>query len=288
VKDRAVVVGNCQATGIEMMLATNPEFNERFEIVSFPPVHEIPEALVAELHAAIEGAKLVVPQRVEEGYRDGLGLGTETIARLAGGATVVRWPSVYWAGYFPDLFYLRDETGQPVVDGPFDYHDRGILHAYLEGLDIPATEAGLADPDRPSGAAAWAERSTAELASRGQDCDVDVAPFIRSGFRERLLFFTMNHPANDILAFIAQRVTELAGIPGRVDSSAFVGELLGSTFYPLHVNHVRALGLAFGERWQAGRSSFRIRGVDQPAAQAIESFFGYYRANPALAELNAA
>jgi len=94
-----------------MMLSTNEEFTKRFELVSFPAVHEIPDAMVPELHRAVADAAVVVPQRVQEDYRGGIGLGTETLARIAGSATVVRWPSVYWAGYFPDLFYLRNAEG---------------------------------------------------------------------------------------------------------------------------------------------------------------------------------
>jgi hypothetical protein len=284
--ERVVVVGNCQAIGLEMMLSTNDEFAKRFEFVSFPPVHEIPEAMVPALHSAVADAAVVIPQRVDEGYRDGLGLGTETLARIAGRATVVRWPSVYWAGYFPDLFYLRDAAGQPVVDGPFDYHDRVIMQAYASGLDVDSTCRLLEDPDCPSGAPAWAAKATAELDIRGQDCDVHVASFIADRFREELLFFTMNHPANRLLAFMAQQITELIGVPGRVDHRRIQNELLGSTLYPLHANHVRALGLEFGTEFGAGSTPFKIREMIYESPQAVQLFFDYYDVHPRLVESN--
>ena len=92
--DRVVVVGNCQAKALELMLATNEEFARRFEFVSFPAVHEIPAETISELHRAVEGARVAILQRVEEGYRDGMGLGTDTLAGIARKATVIRWPSV--------------------------------------------------------------------------------------------------------------------------------------------------------------------------------------------------
>jgi hypothetical protein len=283
--ERAVVVGNCQASGLELMLATNEAFNERFQLVSFPPVHEFPAELIPELHAAVAHASVVIPQRVDEGYRDGLGLGTETIARIANG-DVIRWPSVYWAGYFPDLFYLRNAARAPVLDGPFDYHDRTILSAYASGLTIDEACARLTDPDVPSDAEDWAAGATAELEHRGRDCDIDVAPFIASRFREELLVYTMNHPTNRLLAFIAQRIIELLGLPGSVDTALMPGEVLGSTFYPLHANHVRALGLRFGAELGAGRTPFRIRGDAHEPPQAIRMFYDYYDAHPRLVELN--
>ncbi|HST56310.1 MAG TPA: WcbI family polysaccharide biosynthesis putative acetyltransferase [Solirubrobacteraceae bacterium] len=285
---RAVVFGNCQALALELMLNTNEHFSERFELVSFPPVHEIPAAMVPELHAAVAGAAVLVAQRVDDGYRDNLGVGTETLASIARQAIVVRWPSVFWAGYAPDLFYLRAADGQPVVDGPFDYHDRSILRAYADGLDVAGACRLLEDPERPSDARAWAQNATAELDVRGQGCDVQVAEYISSRFQEELLFFTMNHPANRLLGCIAQQVTELIGIRGRVDPERTPGELLGSTFYPLHANHVRALELEpqLAARFAAGATPFKIRGETYEPAQAVQAFFDYYAAHPQLVELN--
>jgi hypothetical protein len=283
--ERAVVVGNCQASALELMLDTHEAFSRRFELVRFPPVHEFRAEQVPALHEAVAQAALVIPQRVDDGYRDGLGLGTETLTRIAGGH-VVRWPSVYWAGYFPDLFYLRDAARAPVLDGPFDYHDRSIVRAYASGLDVDATCALLQDAEVSSGAEAWAADATAELAVRGEDCDVDVAPFIADHFRDELLFYTMNHPTNRLLAFIAQQIVNLLGLAGNVRSELMPGEVLGSTFYPLHANHVRALGLRFGERLGAGRTPFRIRGESYEPAQAVRLFYDYYEAHPVLVDLN--
>jgi hypothetical protein len=284
--ERVVVVGNCQAGALEMMLSTNEEFTKRFELVSFPPVHEIPDAMVTELHREVANAAVVIPQRVQEDYRDGIGLGTETLARIAGSATVVRWPSVYWAGYFPDLFYLRDAEGQPVVDGPFDYHDRTILEAYASGVDVPGVCRLLEDPDLPSDAQTWATNATAELESRGQNCEVKVTSFIASRFRNELLFFTMNHPANHLLGFMAQQITDLIGISGSIDYRRIPDEILGLTFYPLHANHVRALELGFVGELIAGSAPFKIRGVTYEPAEAVREFFNYYEAHPELVALN--
>ncbi len=284
--DRVVVIGNCLAKALELMLATNEEFARRFEFVSFPAVHEIPAETIPELHAAIANAAVAILQRVENGYRDGIGLGTETLARIAGDATVVRWPSVYWAGYFPDLFYLRNGAGQPVVDGPFDYHDRSVLQAYASGLDVEETCRMLEDSELPSDALAWAENATTELEIRGKDCDIQVTDFIDAHFRNELLFYTMNHPANRLLAFLAQEIIELLGISGPVYREQMPGEVLGWTFYPLHPNHVRALGLKFGTDIMSGRAQFMIRGVAYDAPDAVRAFFAYYAAHPDLVGLN--
>lgn len=284
--ERAVVVGNCQARALELMLSTSEDFTKRFEFVCFPPVHEFPQEMVPELHDAVADAAVVIPQRIDDAYRGGIGLGSDTLAGIARTGAVVRWPSVYWAGYFPDLFYLRDAVHGPVLTGPFDYHDRSILQAYAAGLDVAAACALLEDPEVASDAQDWAAHATAELDVRGQDCDVQVASFIGSRFRDELLFFTMNHPTNQLLAFIAQQIMDLLGLPGSVDATLMPGEVLGSTFYPLHANHVRALDLRFGVEVGAGTTPFRIRGESYEPADAVNAFYSYYDAHAQLVELN--
>jgi hypothetical protein len=284
--DRAVIVGNCQAKALEMMLETNEEFTKRFEFVSFPAVHELQAEVVPELHKAVADAALVILQRIDDNYREGLGVGTGTLASIAGNATVVRWPSVYWAGYFPDLFYFRDSDGQVVVDGPFDYHDRTILEAYGEGIDVDDTCRLLEDANRPSNAQEWAEHATAELDDRGRDCDIQVTKFIESRFREELLFFTMNHPTNRMLGFIAEEIAGLLGLSGSVQYHQRSDEILGPTFYPLHPNHARALGLKFGADLTICNTPFRIRGITYPVTDAVRACFDYYIANPNLVGLN--
>lgn len=283
---KAVIIGNCQAGALEMMLRTNDAFANRFEFVSFPPVHEIADTTVPELHQAVAEASVVIPQRVEESYRGGIGLGTETLASIAHKADVVRWPSVYWAGYFPDLFYLRNAAGEPVVDGVFDYHDRVILQAYAAGVDVEGVCRLLEDPERPSDALAWATSATAELSLRGRDCEVEVTAFIASRFRDELLFFTMNHPANALLGFIAQQITDILGIPGNVDRKRLPDEILGPTFFPLHANHVRSLELKFGSEFEAGHIPFRSHWVTYEPKEAVRIFFDYYAQHPQLVELN--
>lgn len=91
--DQAIIIGNCQAKALEAALGTSNAFARRFVLTSFPPVHEMPESMIPDLHRAVASASLVIPQLVDEGYRAGIGLGTETLASLAVNATVVRWPN---------------------------------------------------------------------------------------------------------------------------------------------------------------------------------------------------
>ena len=286
--ETAVVVGNCQAKGLEIQLARRSGFAERFEIVSFPAVHEIPDGQIPTLHEAVDGAALVFLQTVDDEYRGGIGLGNAYLASIAGSATVVRWPSVYWAGYVPDLFYLKDSSGATVVRAPFDYHDRVVLSGFARGDSVEETCVALADPERPSDALAKLELTTAELAVRSEGCDLGVSDLIAEKFRDELLFYTMNHPSNSLMSFLADEALDLLDIPsGDCSSNAGAVDLLSSTFYPLHANHVKQLGLEFGEGICAdGENPFRIRGAQFSPLEAVSRFFEYYRSHRELVEIN--
>jgi hypothetical protein len=172
------------------------------------------------------------------------------------------------------------------VDGPFDYHDRSILRAFVGGASVNEVCGLLEDASSHSDAQAWADSATAELDERGKECDVQVTAYIGSRFRDELLFYTMNHPTNIMLGFIAEQVFELIGVAGTVDHSRAPSEILGPTFYPLHANHVAALGLKFGATVRAGSVPFKIRGVAYEPAAAVRAFFDYYSEHRLLAELN--
>jgi len=229
---------------------------------------------------------VLILQTVGDQYRDGIGVGTNTLARLGEKATVVRWPPLHWDAYMPDLMYFRDDAGRPIADGPFDYHDKAILAAFDAGSSVRETCDLLADPDRHSTALAQADRATAALARRSAGCDVDPAAFIANHFRDELLFFTMNHPAKRMLGHVAEQVLEALGLPGTVDLRKLRQEPLGRTFYPFHANDIRALELRFGAKVAAGRVPFRIGRAFYDAPEAVQAFFDYYAERPALVGRN--
>jgi hypothetical protein len=266
---------------LEHVLKASDGFSKRFKVRTFPPVHEITREKVVKLHASLGQCDLVIAQRVSESYR-GLGVGTKTLASMAPKATLVRWPDAYWGGYFPDLFYLRDAAGQSVVNGPFDYHDRGILHAFVSGWGVDETIQRLRDPDQPLTAEEWVRDARENLQIREHECDIAISPFVESAFDSALLFFTMNHPANIVLKYMAEQVLELIGLPNELPARKRLPERLCATFYPIHANHHRALGLQF-----VTPDTYKIRGASYDPRRAVKAFFSYYKAHPELVSLNA-
>jgi hypothetical protein len=272
---RAIVFGNCQADAIAKLLARSAAFRRRFRLLRFPAVHEIKAADVPKLHAALATVDVAFLQPVEESYREGIGLGTETLMGHASNAEVVLFPSVYWTGYMPTVNYLRSSAGL-VLDGPFDYHDEVILEAWADGARAPEILALLADPDRPSRAPEEAEAAFGRLEERAVNLGVDIVPYLRARYREEPLFHMLNHPTDALLAHVASALAQTQGVTTRVVTRRRAAPLLGHTSYPLHPADVRALGLRFGDGLQAPAAPYRIRGRSYAPAEAIRRFLDYY------------
>jgi hypothetical protein len=216
-------------------------------------VQGIPEGMVSEVHNAVARADVALLQRIDEGYREGLGLGTDTLARIAGNALVVRWPSLYWADYVRDLFYLRDSSGQPVTDGPLTPRPCGLgrlrsrsrCGEYLSSARRPGTSFGCSclggksdRRDRDQGTGLRHQRRVAH----------------RIRVQGETLFFTMNHPTNRVLSYVAQQIVDSIALLDVSIRAAWLARSLGRPS-TLHANHVRALGLTFWPESGAGFGS---------------------------------
>jgi hypothetical protein len=279
---RAIVVGNCQADAITTLLARSVAFRRRFRLLRVPAVHEITDEDVPKLHAALATVDVAFLQPVDEWYRNGIGLGTQTLMARAANAEVVLFPSVYWTGYMPTVTYLRPPSGY-VFDGPFDYHDEFVMEAWADGAQVPEILALLADPDRPSRAPQEAEAAFGRLEERDVGFGVDIVPYLRERYRDEPLFHMLNHPTDTLLAHIASALARTQGVTARITARRRAEPLLGHTSYPLHPADVRALGLRFGHGLQAPTASYKIRGRTYAPTEAIRAFLHYYDTHRELA-----
>ncbi|RWR23375.1 peptide ABC transporter ATPase [Microbacterium enclense] len=194
-----VVVGNCQAESIRLVVSTDAHPGVRI-----PAVHEMDAEDAARLHRLLAGASFLVVQPIRDDYR-GLPLGTAQLrAALPPGARTVVVPSLRYGGLHPFQAAIRvpgiDED-PPLVA----YHDVRLL-AEAAGLPVAST--------LPSAAVrAVGEDSVAELRRR-EDLGVDVvasdlyAPVVADLAR------TVNHPGNAVFLPLGERIVAALGAPG--------------------------------------------------------------------------
>jgi hypothetical protein len=196
----ALVVGNCQAESLRIMLDGGG-----LRTVRIPPVHEIVEADLPHLARWLVRTELLITQPIRAGYR-ALPLGSAQLAEgLGAGARTVRVPVIRFAGLYPAHAIVRPPSDPSLVPPVVAYHDLRLL-AEAAGararLDVPAVRS-------------IAEHSLEQLRTREAAHGTVVVSdlFAKPSFADMR---TLNHPGNPIWWALAARVRAAAGLPEHV------------------------------------------------------------------------
>jgi hypothetical protein len=223
----ALVIGNCQAESLRVMLDGGG-----LRTVRMPAVHELVAADLPHLHRWLDRAQVLIAQPVRDDYH-GLGLGTAQLARrLRPGARAVRVPVIRFAGLYPAHAIVRPPSDTSLVPPLVAYHDLRVL----------AEAAGLTGRPRIDATAvrAIAAESMVQLRTREQVHGTVVVSdlFERPSFA---LMRTLNHPGNAVFAELAARVRAALGLAShRIDPGR---PLLDSVHAPRERAVMEAWGL---------------------------------------------
>ncbi|WP_169316278.1 WcbI family polysaccharide biosynthesis putative acetyltransferase [Mobilicoccus pelagius] len=264
----AIVLGNCQAESIRVLLGDGPAAATRS--VRVPPVFELAEDDLPHLARLLAEVDVLVAQPVRDDYR-GLPLGTAQVARgLPDGARVVRIPPLRYAGLYPRHVIVRSgpagEAGDPPVA---PYHD----------LATAALAAGRAPlgPVPEVGVRAIAAESVAQVELRERRHDTVVASdlLVPAGVDAA---HTINHPGNTVLLGLAARVLDHLALSGEVVDPGRT--LLRSILAPVLPETCRALGLPT----DAAREAWSINGTTVADEEIRDRHLDWYAAHPGLAE----
>jgi hypothetical protein len=204
----AVVMGNCQAESLRIMLD-----GAGLHTVRVPPVHELVGTDIPFLQRLLERTTLLVSQPVRDDYH-GLPVGLRQLSsRLAGAARAIAFPVIRFAGLYPVHAIIRPPSDLSLTPPVVAYHD---LRTLAEASGAGAIAASIT----PDMVRAIAADSIGELVRREQAFDAVRASdlFTRPDFAQMR---TLNHPGNAVFAAVAERVRGRAGLaehtvdPGR-------------------------------------------------------------------------
>lgn len=200
-QDFGLVVGNCQAESLRLVIAS-----DALPAIRIPAVHELTADDAKRLHELLAAASFLVAQPIRDDYR-GLPLGTAQLrASLPSGARVVTVPAVRFAGLHPFQAVLR------LPDFPEDpplvaYHDVRVV-AEAAGTPVLASLP-------PAAVHAVADASVAELRRReALGIDVVASDLFQPVVED--LARTVNHPGNALFLPMAERIVDALSAPGEV------------------------------------------------------------------------
>lgn len=253
-----VIVGNCQAESLRIMLGTSDVSSIRL-----PAVHELTEAHLPFLDRLLARTDILVTQPVRNDYH-GLPVGTAQLrARMAATARTVVVPVIRFAGLYPTQAIVRPPADPSLQPPVVPYHD---LQTLMEAAGYPPVELHV-DAVR-----AIAALSIREL-ERRETFQGAVAISDIFGSPDFDAMRTINHPGNIVFAELARRVRRAASLgtlevdPGR--------PILASIHAPKHPVVIEAFGLE-----DASRENWIVDDVPVSDDEVRAAQLEWYRRNP--------
>jgi len=257
----AMVYGNCQMELICNMLEFNVSFRKDFVLLRIPPVHlykdvsQINQVFYSRIIGEID---LFICQNVslKNGYA--VGLSSEMISRqLRPQCRIIRIHNIYFDGYF---LQIDNTIAKRIADNSerygFPYWDRYIHNLKLEGLQSGSIVDIISNTNFISKEEILekCEKSIAELQKRERNVDVGVVEYIKRRYLVSQLFYTRNHPCNEVLYVYTNSLLEVLGDYERnpqMSESEMVMHFGNMKYcdWPLYPSVVSALGLQSWEKY---------------------------------------
>ena len=214
----AVIYGNCQTEIIQRFLAESEEFITKYIIINIPRVCQESDA---EWDAIIRSklfsfCDLFIYQIVSDNNKYGVLRSTSKIIELlTENCFKISIPNIYFDGYFPQIEKNKYNVLEDVQeDGLFKWGDKFVNELLANGVDkneivkiifdekfLPRMEIQKCIDD-----------SFENLKQREKNTNIKISDYILDYYKERQLFFSPNHPNNELLLECAQRILDFLGM----------------------------------------------------------------------------
>lgn len=282
---KCIIYGNCQSKAIANILRANREFNSQYEINNFV-VHLASPEEAKQLARLVTKADLFIYQLVADNYNNCQELGTRYLAnRLKETAQTITFPSLYFAGYSPEVFSLKNKQGVKVGEEICPYHDLNLLNLFYQGKSVNQAAQIIQQPDFYSAEFVVNnfKETLGELARRETRVDVKAVPFISKFYQKRKLFHTTNHPCSSVIYYVVNQILTTLGLANYRDEDFCFGqeEILDTHCLPFYPSVIRHLNLKF-----ANLDRYRMKGVWYKIDKGIERYFRYYENNLDIVQFN--
>jgi len=232
---KCIVYGNCHVWPIRKYLMSSGSFNERYEMIHVPPVHQcnqetgLPEEEIGE-------CGLFIYQRVKDSF--GPLLSTDyLLSRLPQSCVRISIGNPYFSAYYPQI------SNHP----SFPYGDLNVARMIGEGRSKEEIIATLSDENfYPYDEVASRLRySLDELRARDEGLDIPIAEFIEHHYRDYPLFYTVNHPTHHLVCYLAMSMLARLGLPPEEIAHIVWDDDFRDHSHPIYPSVIKHLQLSF-------------------------------------------
>lgn len=220
----AVIYGNCQTLLLREILLLNRSFADQYFFIVIPAVcdynageeaRELWNTLLAhdEFWSQID---LLLCQKVNESNRFCRELATDNIiSKLSSNCQVVMLINIFFDGYFIQRTENKNNIMKEVhQSGLFPFGDRFVDELLKRGFSVDVILKQIQNRTfiGPQIIEQAVRESLLELKDREKEVAVGISDYIELRYKERQLFYSPNHPINEVLIEYARRIIRYMGL----------------------------------------------------------------------------
>jgi tetratricopeptide (TPR) repeat protein len=276
----ALFMGNCQAPPLSNILNMHRPFSSEYTTIrALPPIHRMPiglQKIVADY--LLPKIDLFVTQNI---LNSNSPLQTNVVKNIA--KSTIVFPTFHFAGYFPDIIYLKKD-GQTIRSSPLtDYHSALVLVSFFDGVSPQACSKQLISGDWiEKGYETYISSLFGTLHDREKFWDIKITNYLYNNFRSGILFHTVNHPNACLLHTTANLILNKLK-KDRLPQSIIkeTSDSLSQTRWIISDKIINNLSLE-----QNGRNFFIINKEKMSVSDFVSEHYQYYENNQSIVESN--
>lgn len=284
---KCLIYGNCQTAYIKNCLGQNSDFSSQYSQVFIKKVHRIKKEEIFDLEAIVSDIDLFIYQPVSDNYKKIPSLGTNYLkSLLKPDCKIISFPVAYFAGYQPEMVYLKPLNNQPIKEDIYNYHDFNILSGFDQGKSIQEIASSIFNESfySPYYIKNNFDLTIAELAKREKSLDIKITPFILNNYQKINLFNTINHPHHSIIGYVVNRILEILELATQYTELELISgqhTIEYNNYFPIYPSVKKILNLEFDSELV-----YKFQNNNYSIYEAISKLYEFYNSNQDLIEFN--
>lgn len=253
-KKGALINGNCQTEPIAKYLRYNERFSKEYVFLKTTVVHRFTEQNIGILSdkAFLDCVSLFMTQKISLNNNHCREASSELMfKKLPDTCKKVMINNYWFQGYFPQ--HKKNEYNvltDMYTYGAFNWGDEILDKLVAEGRNADEIYA-FAKSNKVVDKKELEEliaSQFADMRAREKPCDIKMADYIEENYKKRVLFYSCNHPVNELLKLSATKILRFIGLYAedepvrfRYESSLDSKPMLKSvteTIYPAVLHHL--------------------------------------------------
>lgn len=217
---RILFYGNCQTFVLQQVLNIQlPHITRNIECFSTNISHK-------EFDIIIKNSDIIITQPISSNYRNLEYLSSEYIINNCNpSCKIIMFDSCYFNFYYFDLTYKT--VNNNLIINPTDYHYNGLIDCYTNGLSreyyithfvnnlsLKTNEELIKHATKSLAELRQRHYNTIKTYSKHSNISfISCVDFIENNYKEKLLFYSMNHPTKYVIQNISAQIIAMLNIP---------------------------------------------------------------------------